>query len=310
VIFVLRAIMVSLAFFAVLYGSLSVLLLLTWQCLRLCNLQKYVGAHGLFALRVAPFVVSAGISLVLTLPSFLLFERHSLDEDLGTFVLCGCAIVVLGSGVYRVLAAEARTRRVVSAFLEGVVGRQENAVTPTIFLSQTLTPLVLVGVRSSQILISSSACKVLSDGELQAAVRHEMAHSRSRDNLKKAILNCLPFPCSATLEEAWQEASELAADDGAVASRDEALDLAAALIKLARHFPCQALPDLATGIVSAAGSVAGRVERLLAWQEGSAKNPNRWRHIIAIACIAFASLMMKLGPALVLVHSLTERLVP
>lgn len=309
-IFVLRAIMVSLAFFAVLYGFLSALLLLAWQCLRLCKFDKSIGAHGLFALRVTPFVGSAVISLFLALPSFLLFERHSLDEDLSTFVLCGCAVVVLVSGVYRVLAAEARTRRLVSAFRNGVVSRQEDTVTPTIVLSQTVTPLMLVGMRSPQILISSSACKVLSDGELHAAVRHETAHSRSRDNLKKAILNCLPFPCTASLEEAWQEASELAADDSAVSSRDEALDLAAALIKLARHFPCQAVPDLATGFVNAAGSVATRVERLVAWQEGSAKNPNRWRYVIALACIAFATLIVKFVPALVLVHSLTERLVP
>jgi beta-lactamase regulating signal transducer with metallopeptidase domain len=169
---------------------------------------------------------------------------------------------------------------------------------------------MLVGVRVPRILISASACKVLSDGELRAAVRHETAHFRSRDNLKKAIFNCLPFPGMASLEEAWQEASELAADDNAVSSRDEALDLAAALIKLARHFPCQAMPDLATGLVSAVGSVASRVERLVAWNESSDASPNRWRYIIAVAFIASFGLAAKLGPALVLVHSLTERLVP
>src|SRR5882672_11362949 len=86
---------------------------------------------------------------------------------------------------------------------------------------------------------------MLSDREVRAAVSHEKAHSLSRDNLKKAILNSLRFPGMANLEEAWQESSELAADDGAVSSRDEALNLAAALIKLARHFSCRAMPDLA-----------------------------------------------------------------
>jgi Zn-dependent protease with chaperone function len=170
--------------------------------------------------------------------------------------------------------------------------------------------LMLVGVRVPRILISASACKVLSDEELRAAVRHETAHSRCRDNLKKAILNCLPFPGMASLEEAWQEASEWAADDSAVSSRDEALDLAAALIKLARHFPCQAVPDLATGLVSSVGSITSRVERLVAWKESSAAGPYRWRYVIAGAMIAFVGLAAKLGPTLVLVHSLTERLVP
>lgn len=256
-----------------------------------------------------PFGISAAVSLFLTLPSFLLLERHSLDEDLGTFVLSGCAILILGMGIYRVLAAEARTHRVVSACLEGAIGVERKAVTPTIILSQSIPPVMLVGIRVPRILISASACKVLSDGELRAAVRHETAHFRSRDNLKKAILSCLPFPGMAGLEEAWQEASELAADDGAVSSRDEALDLAAALIKLARHFPCQAMPDLATGLVSAVGSVTSRVERLVAWKESSDVSPNGWRYVIAVAFIAFG-LAAKIGPALVLVHSLTERLVP
>ncbi len=309
-IFVLRAIMVSLAFFVLVYSFLSLLAVLTWRGLRLCRFDKHIGARGLFTLRVIPFAISAAVSLFLTLPSFLLLERHSLDEDLGTFVLGGCAVLILGTGIYRVLAAEARTRRVVSAYMESAIGVEAHTVTPAIILAQSITPLMLVGVRAPRILISASACKVLNDGELQAAVRHETAHSRSRDNLKKAILNCLPFPGMARLEEAWREASEIAADDGAVSSHDEALDLAAALIKLARHFPCQAVPDLATGLMSAVGSVTNRVERLMAWKEASAASPHRWRYIVAGALIACFALAAKLGPTLVLVHSLTERLVP
>lgn len=309
-IFALRAIMVSLAFFALLYSFLSLLLVLTWRGLRSCHFQKHIGARDLFTLRVIPFGISAAISLFLTLPSFLLFERHSLDEDLGTFVLSVCAVLILGTGIYRVFAAEARTRRVVSVCLEGAIALERNAASPTIVLTQSITPVMLVGVRAPRILISASACEVLSDGELQAAVRHETAHFRSRDNLKKAILNCLPFPGMASLEEAWQEASELAADDGAVSSRDEALDLAGALIKLARHFPWQAIPDLATGLVSAVGSVSGRVERLVAWKESSVASPYRWRYVIVVAFISFVGLAAKLGSALVLVHSVTERLVP
>lgn len=309
-IFTLRAIMVSLAFFALLYSFLSLLLVLTWRSLRFSNLQRHIAACGLFTLRVVPFGISAAVSLFLTLPSFLVLERHSLDEDMGTFVLSACAMLILGAGIYRVLAAEARTRRVVSACLDGSIGSERNSVTPAITSPQSLPPLMLVGIREPQILVSESACKILSDGELRAAVRHETAHFRSRDNLKKAILNCLPFPGMASLEEAWQEASELAADDGAVSSRDEALDLAAALIKLARHCPNQVVPDLATGLVSAVGSVTGRVERLVAWRESPVASPNGWGYFVAVGFAAFFALAAKLGPALALVHSLTERLVP
>ncbi len=309
-IFALRAIIVSLAFFAVLYSLLSLLLVLTWRGLRFCCLQKHIAARGLFTLRLIPFGVSAGVSLFLILPSFLLFEKHTMDEDLGTFALSACAMLILGAGIYRVLAAEVRTRRVVSACLEGATARGCNSVAPAIILPKSVTPLMLVGIRVPRILISASACRMLSDGELRAAVRHETAHFRSRDNLKKAILNCVLFPGMASLEEAWQEASELAADDRAVSSRDEALDLAAALIKIARHFPCEAMPDLATGLVSVVGSVTSRVERLVAWKESSVASSNSWRYVITLAFLAFFGLAAKLGPTLVLVHSLTERFVP
>lgn len=309
-IFALRAVMVSLAFFALLYSFLSLLLVLAWRGLRLRRVHELIGAPGLFTLRVIPFVISAGVSLFLTLPSFLLLERHSLDEDMGTFGLGACAMVILGAGIYRVVAAEARTRRFFSACLEGAIGLERTAVSPAIILVQSIIPVMLIGIRVPRILIPASVGKLLSDGELRAAVRHETAHLRSRDNLKKAILNCLPFPGMASLEEAWQEASELAADDSAVSNRAEALDLAAALIKLARHFPGQAVPELATGLVSAVGSVTGRVERLVAWKESSAASPYRWRYVIAVACIAFIGLALEAGSALILVHSLTERLVP
>jgi BlaR1 peptidase M56 len=309
-IFALRAILVSLAFFAVLYSFLSLLLVFAWQGLRLCHVQKHLDARGLLTLRVIPFGISAAVSLFLTLPSFLLLEKHSLDEDFGTFVLSACAVLILCAGIYRVSAADAGTRRVVSACLEDAISLDRNSITPTIILAQSISPVMLVGVREPRILISESACKLLSDGELRAALRHETAHSRSRDNLKKAILNCLPFPGMESLEQAWQEASELAADDGAVSSRDEALDLAAALIKLARHFPYQSMPDLATGLVSAVASVTSRVERLVAWKESAATSGYNWRYGIAVVFVAFFALAAKLGPALVFVHSLTERLVP
>jgi len=309
-IFALRGIMVSLAFFAILYSLLSLMLVLAWLALRLCRLQQHINARGLFTLRLIPFGISVAVSLFLTLPSFLLLEGHSLDEDLGTLGLSVCAMLILGAGIYRVLAAEVRTRRIVSACLAGAIDLKRNSMTPAIVLPRSVVPLMLVGIRVPRILISASACKVLSDGELQAAVRHEAAHSRSRDNLKKAILSCLPFPGMTSLEEAWQEASEMAADDGAVSSRGEALDLAAALIKLARHFPPRTMPDLATGLVSAVGSVTSRVERLVAWKECTAASPNGWRYVVAVVILTFFGLAAKLGPALALVHSLTERLVP
>jgi len=310
VIFALRATMVSLAFFSLLYSFLSLALVVMWKCLSSCQFQKHFSAFSLFALRLVPFGISAAVSVFLTLPSFLLLEAHSMDEDLGTFVLSMCALLFLGAGIYHVLSAEVQTRRVVSVCLDGATPLENRAAIMAVVSGQTISPLMLVGLRAPQILISESARQLLSEAEFAAAVRHETEHLRSHDNLRKAVLNCLPFPGMARLEKAWQEAAELAADEGAVSSRNEALDLAAALIKLTRHFPHQATPHLATGLMSGADSVTARVERLLAWKEPQGAIPSRRGYALPVAFAVLLGLGVKLGPALVLIHSLTERFVP
>jgi hypothetical protein len=309
-IFALRAIMVSLAFFALLYSLLSVVFVLLWKGLTFYNLQTRIGARGLFTLRVVPFGVSAAVSLFVTLPSFLMLEARSMDEDLGTVMLSVCAVLILGVGIVRVLTAQAQTRRVVSRCLDGATPLEGAAAPPAVVSLQTVSPFMLVGICAPRILVSKCARQLLTDEEFAAALRHETEHLRSHDNLRKVILNCLPFPGVAKLDAAWQAAAELAADNGAVSSRNEALDLAAALIKLTRHFPHQSTPLLATGLVSREDSVTGRVERLIGWKEIPKVEPNRWRYAIHAACLACLAAAVKLGSVLALMHSITERLVP
>ncbi len=91
--------------------------------------------------------------------------------------------------------------------------------------------LMLVGVCRPKVMVSDLAAAVLSERELRVAIRHELGHRSSRDNLKKLLINATPFPGMSSLERAWREAAELAADDAAVESQQDALDLASALIK-------------------------------------------------------------------------------
>jgi beta-lactamase regulating signal transducer with metallopeptidase domain len=308
-IFALRAIMVSLAFFALLYSGLSVLLVLAWKALSFSTLRKRMAARSLFGLRVFPFVLSAAISLFLVLPSFLVLEAHSMDEDLETAVLCACAMLILGAGVCRVLTAQALTQRIVSACLQDATSVGNGAVRVAVS-RQTVSPFMLVGLSAPRILISESARNLLSDTEFAAAVRHETQHLHSRDNLRKALLNCLPFFGTRQLEKAWQEAAELEADDGAVSSRNEALDLAAALIKLTRHFPHQVMPPLATGLASGTDEVTARIERLIAWKETPEAVSKHRRYLIHAFCLVCLVAAVKFGALLAFVHSITERLVP
>lgn len=160
-------------------------------------------------------------------------------------------------------------------------------------------------------MVSDTAAAVLSDNELQVAIRHELGHMRSCDNLKKALLNATPFPGMSSLETAWREAAELAADDAAVGNRQDALDLAAALIKLSnRSAQPWAEPALASGLVCGSSSISLRVERLIEWRTAGRSFQRTWPWTLLVLFTMIAGIASNYGATLVLAHRLTEFLVP
>ena len=311
-IFAARGLMVSLAFFATVYCALSLLTLLAWWSAKRIGLATGAdSANILFGLRVFPFAVSAVVTVFFTFPSFWLMERPALDEDAGTFILALGSLCILGAGLYRVLRVHAQTTRAVERWLAGAANIDRVASTPTtLSVAQGAPPLVLVGIRRPRVMISDAAATLLTDGELQVAIRHELSHARSWDNLKRALVSATPFPGMGSLEKAWQEAAELAADYGAVASRQEALDLAAALIKLSRSFQPLSQPVLATELVSGPSSINRRVDRLLKWRMAGQSSRHGWPWALPVLLIVIVGIVSNYGAALVLTHRLTELLVP
>jgi beta-lactamase regulating signal transducer with metallopeptidase domain len=152
---------------------------------------------------------------------------------------------------------------------------------------------------------------VLSERELEAALRHEVVHVRRRDNLRKLILRLVVFPGMAELESAWREATEMAADDAAVASASEALDLAAAVIKLSRLAPLEAPAELTTALAhSPAESLNARVARLIAWTERPHDAPGySLGYALCAAAAVVSTLVLTYSELLVRVHTATEWLV-
>ena len=105
----------------------------------------------------------------------------------------------------------------------------------------------------------------------------------------------------AKLESAWSQAAELAADDAAVSNLGDAVDLAAALVKLSRLVPVEAAPLCTVGFVT--GSISARVARLLAWDEAgkSRRDPYsargmRFLPVLAAMLCVFAYLWPGSGP--------------
>jgi Zn-dependent protease with chaperone function len=312
--FVLRGIAVSLTFFVLLYCLLSLLVVGGWRYLKSVRSEAEAAhrqASLLFWSRVSPLLAAAFVTLVLVVPSFVLREPRSINEDMGLPLAFGLGCLLLFAlGMYRVVAAQMRTARVVAGWLRGANAMDAGVTPPTFRAGRGTPPLTLVGVCSPRVLISEATVALLSKEELRVAVRHEIAHMRSRDNLKKLVFHCSPFPGMSGLENAWQEVAEIAADDGAVSSTRDALDLAAALIKLSRLIPVQAAPAFTMALVNGHRSISERVARLLAWNETPARGDSPPRGYIIPSVLALVlSATAFYSPVLTETHRITEWLV-
>ncbi len=309
--FALRGIAVSLAFFVLFYCFLSALVVATWRWMHWLRAAEQSVADMLFLLRVLPLFASVIITLAFVVPSFQILEPRAADEGMGKmpFALGLAALSLLAYGCYRVITAQMRTSRIVAGWLEGARPLDTGAQTLTFRSRREAPPLTLVGMRKPRVLVSDSTVELLSHDELQVALKHELAHIRSCDNLKKMVFRFSPFPGMTRLEAAWSQAAELAADDAAVSNVNDAVDLAAALVKLSRLLPVEAAPACTVGFVT--GSISARVARLLAWDE--AGNARQWRipRWAAIPPVAVTVLcaFVTYGPVLAFTHEVTEWLV-
>jgi len=308
--FVARGLLVSLAFFAAVYCPLSLLVLLAWRGVKhIGHATAGSNANLWFGLRILPFTVSAAITVFFTFPSFWLLERRALDEDTGTFALALCSLIILGAGLFRVFKLQARTTRTVRQWLLAPT-IAEGADSVVLSASHGAPALIVVGVRRPRVMVSDRASNVLSEDELRVALRHELGHVRSRDNLKKVLISATPFPGMGDIERAWQEAGELAADEAAVGNRREALDLASALIKLSRYSKPWPEPLSAIGLVSASCSIDSRVRRLLQWRAPERRGEHARHWILLVLFIVILVVGSNYGATLMLTHRLTEVLVP
>jgi len=309
--FVLRGIAVSLTFFWFCYCISSVVVACGWRCLeRLRGFSPRFFATLLIFARILPFALSATATLLVAAPSFVLLEPRGADEDIGVrplFLIAGCLVFIV-VGLVRVIRAQIDTSHVISGWMRGARELNIGAPTPTFQVASATPPLTLAGVCRPRLLLSTSALARLTAGELAVAVRHEIAHMRSHDNLKKLTLRFAWFPGMGQLEKAWQEAAEVAADHAAVSNATQALDLADALIKLSRLVTRQPLPPISVTFVHDAVGV--RVSRLLNWEKMSFRSARKFYQLMV--CSAVAILMataLAYGSVLKQTHTLTEWLV-
>ena len=304
--FWLRGAVVAMSVFMLLYVCLSLVVGRWWQ-----SFARVTGdsSDALFGLRLAPLVLSATVVAAVAIPSFWRFEPRSVEEMMGpaSLLLTAGFLTFVVLGLWRAVSAVRQTARSVRRWTCGAAG--DHVCGATVSGASDAPPIALAGVRKSRLLISSAAKAVLSPEEMARALAHETSHQRARDNFKKLLLQACAFPGMAGLEQAWLAAIELSADERAVNSQAEALDLAAALVKIARLQSGAELPRLVSGFVDGpAASLEHRIERLLHWNGEShvaCRIPMAYASTFAVAVLIACNYL----PVLHGMHTITEFLV-
>ena len=308
--FYLRGIAVSCSNFVAFYGVLSLAVCCVWRRI-LRFTQRYSterSADLLFVLRIAPFVVATVITLAIAVPSFLLLEPRAIDEKMsGMSIFLGLSgVAVVGGGIWRAAATLVRVSRAIARWssqanvIESSLVRGSGNSVSMLRVSAFAPPLTASGILRSTLWLSQAAKFALTEQELETALRHEMVHVRRRDNLRKLILHLVAFPGMTQLEIAWHEATEMVADEAAVSSEYQALDLAEAMIKLS-----QIPPNRSTEPTTV---LAKRVMRLMMWtrRRQTAAKVGWLEYSACAGAAAVAMMVVTYGQLLAKMHEATE----
>lgn len=263
-------------------------------------------ARLLFTLRLFPAVLALLVVLLILAPAYTTHEpRHSVEPvslKLAALAILSATGLLLAG--WRGAATWMATRRLLRDWL-----KQAEPLAGSIHgvrayrLAHPFPVLALVGVWKPRLFIADTLLETLSPAELKAALAHEAGHLAARDNGKRALLRACRdvltlVPCGRALDRAWHDAAEEAADEFAARKGQvSALDLASALVKIARLAKPDARPQMLVSVSflgSEAGILARRVTRLTQLAEPGVDNADRltlgmatlqWSTLGTLACL-------------------------
>lgn len=170
-----------------------------------------------------------------------------------------------------------------------------------LFENKTLCYAFTSGVLKPKIYLSTGLCSHLTTKELLAVTVHEACHTKDKAPLKLFIVrmfHALNFflPINSYLLNGYIAASEMAADDAALHTSGEPLELAGALVKLSRH---NNMDILSSAVLFSKGTaiVEDRLRRLLSPETPPPHSGNRY------LCLAYVlSLFTTVSICLTLFH--------
>ena len=244
--------------------------------LRKCSART--AAEILFVMRIAPPVLAIVAIAAFMIPSYLIYEPHQTDESVSwkLGLLAGLSAIGVGLAIWRGIRTWVATRSLLKDWFANSTRFELDSISvPTFVLQQHSFPIIaVVGAIRPRLFIADHVLESLSTEEIAAAVAHECGHLAAHDNFKRSVMRVsraalLLIPCGRSLDRAWSEASESAADEHAAQQSSlVALNLASALVRIARMIPTgqrQEIPAAVSAFLSGDDSpgVKVRVRRLV-----------------------------------------------
>ena len=288
-------------------------------------------AEILFALRIGPPAIAIGALGAFLIPSYLIYEPYVTDERITAklAILAIASAIGVSLRVCRALRSWMATRSLLREWLAQATRIDIGlASVPAFRLPHSFPIIAVVGSFRPKLFIADHVLRTLNKDELAAAIAHECGHLAALDNFKRSLLRAsrsalLIIPCGRSLDRAWSEASESAADEyAAQESANVAVNLAAALVRIARLIPQGNHQPLPTGVSTFLSSdeesegIKGRVRRLLelAAIDATAQGSHAWivRRVLWFVLALVIVVSVTIGDHsqfLASVHEVVERFV-
>ena len=252
---------------------------LLWKC------SARTRAEILFVMRIGPPVIAIVAIAAFMIPSYLKYEPYSTNEYVSWKLggLAALSAIGVGLAAWRGVRSWLATRSLLRNWLALSQRIELKGIrVPTFVLSHSFPIIAVVGAIRPRLFIATHVLESLTEEELAAAIAHEYGHLAAGDNFKRSVMRIsraalLIIPCGRSLDRAWSEASESAADEyAAQESSFVALNLASALVRIARMIPKgqrQVMPAAVSAFLIGSEDATGvkvRVRRLV---ELSATDP-------------------------------------
>ncbi len=244
-----------------------------------------VRARRLVVLRLLPTVFAVLVVGGLVVPAFLWLEPRDTAESVSWPMaeIASLGLLILLAGPARGFFSVISTRRLMKRWDRVARPFPVTGVALPAFVVDEPFPLVsLVGWFRPRLVVARSVLSSCDRDELAAVLAHEAGHNDRRDPwIRLAVRACPDFlsltPLADRMEQLWSEAAEQDADERAARTGPtRAMDLASALVKVARLAGAGKPPAAVVSDLYRGDGVAARVRRLLELEQPRNRSAEVW----------------------------------